>query len=183
MTHPDPVEFVRQFDAQQAAAAAIVEADAKTAEARIADVADVEFLSPDGRIAVDYTGSDGIARSGVFVYRLAVTTADFLRLQVGMQRYTPPGLSDVPGAAEMLAVLSVTMRQVPDWIPRDAQGHPDWLNVDYNLATRLVEVVDQHTVRFRERVGAKCTPQVQGDQLDRAPARAVGSQVAAAVAR
>lgn len=158
----NPVDFVRQFDAREAAESAAREAAAKAPAAAVekaAARADAELLSPDGAVRMTYTGigPDGyeVTREGTFRWRVAVTVADLLSVQCAMQRYTPPGMLSVPGMAEMLAVLNVCVREVPDWIPRDATGRPDWLNVDANLATQLVREVDKHADRFRQRVGAR----------------------------
>lgn len=163
-----PADFARQFDERQKAAEEARVADEKAKAEATAAHDEAALLSPLGAIFVEYDAlaADGtlLKRSGAFRYKLAVTASDHLALQCAMQRFTPPGLFAVPGAAETLAVLHVTMTEVPDWIPRDSAGRPDWLNVDSTLAQGLVNEVDKHTARFRERIGARCTPTTAGNK-------------------
>lgn len=150
----NPADFVREFDERQAAEEAARAATAKAA----AEAADVALVSPDGSVFIRYVGIDAkdneVTREGTFVYRLAVTAADNLAIQCGMQRFTPVGLN-TPEIAQILAVLNVVIREVPPWVPRGADGRPDWLNVDATLAYALVSEVDKHAERFRERIGAR----------------------------
>lgn len=161
-----PADFARQFDErQQAAEEARIAAEKAKAEA-VAAHAEAELLSPFAAVFVEHDAlaPDGtmVKRAGTFRYKVAVTAADHLAMQCAMQRFTPPGLFVVPSMAQTLAVVHVTMTEVPDWIPRDSAGRPDWLNVDSTMVEGLADEVDKHAARFRERIGARCTPASAG---------------------
>ena len=164
MSDNAPADFVREFDAGRQAAEAKVDADALAADVAADALDDARYFSPEGAFNVTHSGADGVVRTGRFEYRLAVTAADFLALQIAVQRYTPPGIG-VTGVAEMLAVLHVAMREVPDWIPRDQANQPDWLSVDVNLTNQLVAGVDAHSTRFRRQISTACSPAVPRKKL------------------
>lgn len=150
----NPADFVREFDERQAAE----EAARAAAEKAAAEAADVALVSPDGSVFIRHVGLDAqgneVTREGTFVYRLAVTAADNLAIQCGMQRFTPVGLNTTE-IAQLMAVLNVVIREVPQWIPRGPDGRPDWLNTDATIIYLVVGEVDKHAVRFRERIGAR----------------------------